>query len=940
MQRLRQSHMQSVPCSGASSVNGVGLTPPSGYPEHREVDVPLRDGSTIHVRPVLPSDLYAVKELFARLSTESTRLRFHGMRTPSMDELRRFVEVDYQDVLGLVATKTRGIKPRIVALASYFVTGEGLAEVGIVVDDPFQGRGVGSVLMEHLGEAAAEAGIQVFQADVLASNNDMLEVIKDSQLPVRKSIESSVVLAQFPTSPTPEAIEAFERRDAMAATAALRSFFEPRSVAVIGASRRRGSISGELFHNLIDAGFDGTLYPVNPKADVIQTVGAYRSILDVPDRVDLAVIVVPAERVAEAAEECGQKDVRALLVISAGFAETGEEGSRRQHELLAVARRYGMRVVGPNCMGLLNTDPAARLNATFASSMPARGRLGFSSQSGALGIAVMERAAALGLGLSTFISVGNKADISGNDLLQYWEQDSSTDVVLLYLESFGNPRKFARIARRVAQTKPIVALKSGRSKAGASAAASHTASVVAQDVAVDALFHQAGVIRTETLEELFDVANLLAHQPLPSGRDVAILTNAGGLGILCADACEAAGLRVPELSPQTIASLEGLLPTEASARNPVDMIASATASHYAEALRILLGDLTIHSVIVIFIPPLVTRAEDVAAALMKIAAGNKSKTLLACFLGVHGIHESLSKEATVIPNHAFPESAARALGSVNRYAVWRNRDHGTQPDFLDIDHVVGVSLAASLMGRGNRWLEPDEVSHLLTHYGIPMAAGMVVANAGEVRKAAAEIGTPVVVKIVSSSILHKSDVGGVRMHLASPEIAEAAAHQMLESLTVAGRDHEVEGFLVQEMVPSEGAEVFVGVTYDQLFGPLIACGAGGTMVELMHDVAVRITPLTDVDATEMLRSLKSWPLFEGYRGRPRLDSGSLEELLLRLSVLVEDLPHIAELDLNPVLVRPSLGGSVVLDARIRVVVPRPESPLGARLAPGMRVPLA
>ncbi|MDQ5874316.1 MAG: GNAT family N-acetyltransferase, partial [Actinomycetota bacterium] len=320
------------------------------------------------------------------------------MRTPSMDELRRFVEVDYQDVLGLVATKTRGIKPRIVALASYFVTGEGLAEVGIVVDDPFQGRGVGSVLMEHLGEAAAEAGIQVFQADVLASNNDMLGVIKDSQLPVRKSIESSVVLAQFPTSPTPEAIEAFERRDAMAATAALRSFFEPRSVAVIGASRRRGSISGELFHNLIDAGFDGTLYPVNPKADVIQTVGAYRSILDVPDRVDLAVIVVPAERVAKAAEECGQKDVRALLVISAGFAETGEEGSRRQHELLAVARRYGMRVVGPNCMGLLNTDPAARLNATFASSMPARGRLGFSSQSGALGIAVMERAAALGLG--------------------------------------------------------------------------------------------------------------------------------------------------------------------------------------------------------------------------------------------------------------------------------------------------------------------------------------------------------------------------------------------------------------------------------------------------------------------------------------------------------------------------------------------------------------
>jgi acetate---CoA ligase (ADP-forming) len=545
----------------------------------------------------------------------------------------------------------------------------------------------------------------------------------------------------------------------------------------------------------------------------------------------------------------------------------------------------------------------------------------------------------MGLGLSTFISVGNKADISGNDLLQYWEQDSNTDIVLLYLESFGNPRKFARIARRVAQTKPVIAVKSGRSKAGASAAESHTASVMAQDVAVDALFHQTGVIRTETLEELFDVANLLAHQPLPSGRNVAVLTNAGGLGILCTDACEAADLRVPELSPHTVTALESLLPKEASVRNPVDMIASATASQYAEALRILLCDSAIDSVIVIFIPPLVTRAEDVAAALMPVAEENNSKTLLACFMGVHEIHVSLSEGATVVPTHAYPESAARALGSVTRYATWRDRDHGSQPNFVDIDHAVGVRLAASLVGQENRWLEPDEVFHLLSHYGIPIAASVNVADPEGAKEAAAEMGGPVVVKIVSSSILHKTDVGGVRLHLTSPEMAEAAAHQMLESLTVAGRAHEVQGFLVQEMVPSEGTEVFVGVTHDQLFGPLIACGAGGTLVELMHDVAVRVTPLTDVDATEMLRSLRCWPLFEGYRGRPRLDSASLEELLLRLSVLVEKLPHIAELDLNPVLVRPSLGGSVVLDARIRVVVPRSESPLGARIAPGMRVPL-
>ena len=908
----------------------VGMTAPTGYPKHREVDVPLRDGSTIHVRPVLPSDLYDVKELFERISPESSRSRFHGVHRPRLDELRRFVEVDYQDVLSLVATTTRGSEPQVVAFASFIVTGEGLAEVAIVVDDPFQGHGVGSILMEHLGEAAAESGIATFEADVMASNNDMLEVMDDSRLPIEKSLENAVVHARFPTSPTPEAIEAFERRDAVAAAAALRLFFAPRSVAVIGASRKRGGISGELFHNLLEGGFDGDVYPVNPNAEVVQSVAAHKSILDVPGRVELAVIVVPAERVLDVAEECGQKGVRALLVITSGFAETGREGTRMQEELLDVARRYGMRIVGPNCMGLLNTDPAVRLNATFASSMPKAGRLAFSSQSGALGIAVMDRAAELGLGLSTFISVGNKADISGNDLLQYWEQDPTTDVVLLYLESFGNPRKFARIARRVAQSKPIVAVKSGRSKSGARAAASHTASLVAQDVAVEALFHQSGVIRTDTLEELFDVANLLAHQPLPSGRNVEILTNAGGLGILCADACEAAGLSVPELSPQTSAALERLLPEEASARNPVDMIASATAGQYGEALRILLGDPTVHSVIVIFIPPLVTRAEDVAAALMKVASESKRKPLLGCFLGVHGIHESLTEGDTAIPTHAFPESAARALGSVARYAAWRERDQGSRPEFKDIDRAAGVSFAASLVERGDRWLEPDEVSDLLGRYGIPTTAGVVVNSAEEVEKAAAEMGTPVVVKIVSSSILHKSDVGGVRLGLTSPAFAGDAARSILESLRAEGRDSEIEGFLVQEMLPTEGAEFFLGVTHDALFGPLIACGAGGTMVELVRDVAIRITPLSDVDATEMLRSLKSWPLLEGYRGQPPLDSDSLEELILRLSVLVEDLPHIAELDLNPILVRPASGGSVVVDARVRVMRPKPSSPLGAR----------
>ncbi len=925
---------------GEKSVRHLEMTHPTGYPKHREVDVALRDGSTIHVRPVLPADLHDVKQLFEAISAESSVLRFHGIRTPLIDELRRFVEVDYRDVMSLVATTARTGESRIVALASYFVAADGPAEVAVVVNDPYQGRGIGSILIEHLGEAAAEVGIETFEANVMARNTDMLEVLRESRLPLEESIQSAVVHAVFPTAPTPEAIEAFERREATAAAAALRLFFVPQSVAVIGASRKRGGIGGELFHNLVQAGFDGAIHPVNPTSDVVQSMAAYKSVLDVPGQVDLAVIVVPAARVVAVAEECGRKGVRALLVISSGFAETSLEGARRQQELLAVARRYGMRVVGPNCMGLLNTDPAVRLNATFASSMPGHGRLGFSSQSGALGIAVMDRAAELGLGLSTFISVGNKADISGNDLLQYWEQDPDTDVVLLYLESFGNPRKFARIARRVARSKPIVAVKSGRSKSGARAAASHTASLVAQDVAVDALFHQAGVIRTDTLEELFDVANLLAHQTLPSGRNVAILTNAGGLGILCADACEAAGLSVSELSPPTTTTLERLLPAEASAHNPVDMIASASAAQYGEALRILLADPTVHSVVVIFIPPLVTRAEDVAAALITVAAQNKHKPLLACFLGVHGIHESLIEGDTVIPTHAFPESAAKALGSVTRYAAWRERDQGSRPDFEDIDHAAGISLAGSLVEGGERWLKPDEVAALLGRYGILTATGVVVDSAEEVEKAAAEMGSPVAVKIVSPSILHKSDVGGVQLGLTSPALAGKAARSMLESLRAEGRDSEIEGFLVQEMVPTEGAEFFIGVTHDPLFGPLIACGAGGIMVEIMRDVAIRITPLTDVDAMEMLRSLKSWPLLEGYRGQPPLDSRSLEELLLRISVLVEDLPHIAELDLNPVLVRPSFGGSVVVDARVRVMRPKPASPLGSRTSPTRTEPPA
>ena len=902
------------------------------YPVHRVADVVLRDGSTVRIRPTDPADTDGVRALLDGVSPESLRLRFHGMRHPKEAEIASFVDVDYHDTFGLVAETTLGEDAVIAALANYVRLGHAKAEIAVIVDDHLHGSGLGSLLVQHLSEAAEEAGITTFVAEVLTSNAGMLDVVRGMELPVESSASGGVLHLEFPTSASDRSLAAFERREAVAAAAGIKHFLVPESIAVIGASRKRGTVGGEIFRNLLDGEFAGPVYPVNPKSPVIQSVPAYPTIGDVPGDVDMAVIVVPAPLVIDIAEACGKKGVRALLVISAGFSETGDEGAERQRELVEVARRYGMRIVGPNCMGVLNTGPEVRMNATFASRMPPAGRLAFSSQSGALGIAVMDRARALGLGLSSFASVGNKADISGNDLIQYWEQDDGTDVILLYLESFGNPRKFARIARRTSLSKPIVAVKSGRSEAGARAAASHTGSMVAGDVAVDALFRQAGVIRTETLEELFDVASLLAYQPLPQGKRVAILTNAGGLGILCADACEAGGLVVQELSAETKGELAGFLAAEASVHNPVDMIASASAEQYGRALKLLIDDGEVDAVIVIFIPPLLTRAEDVAEALVEAAQGS-NKTVMSCFLGVQGVHERLSKGDCVIPSHSFPESAAQALARVAHYASWRFGDKGEVPELFAEGHSDRLALAAGLLAGGPRWLEPDDVSRLLRCYGIPSVESRTVSSIDEVAAAAADIGKPVVLKIVSSKILHKTDVGGVRVGLDSPDEAASAAREMAQSLEKKRVLDQVEGWLVQEMATREGQEMFVGMSLDPSFGPLLACGLGGTMVELIRDVSVRITPLTDRDAHEMLTSLKAWPLFEGYRGQAPLDAAALEELLLRLSVMVEELPHLAEIDLNPVLVFEKGTGCVVLDARIRIAEPGPVAPRGARPLP-------
>jgi acetyl coenzyme A synthetase (ADP forming)-like protein len=755
----------------------------------------------------------------------------------------------------------------------------------------------------------------------------MIEVFRESGFPTNVRSEFGESLVDFPTSLTTEALERFEAREQVAAVAAMQHFLTPRSVAVIGASRSRGTIGGEVFHNLLSFGFSGPVYPVNPSADVVQSVTAFRSVEAIPGPVDLGVIVVPAAGVVDTARECGRKGLRALVVISSGFAEVGDEGRRRQRELLTVCRDYGMRLIGPNCMGIMNVAPEVRLNATFAPQEPPHGRVGFLSQSGALGLAVIDYARSLGLGLSSFVSVGNKADISGNDLLHYWEQDPDTDVILLYLESFGNPRKFSRITRRVARTKPIIAVKSGRSAAGARATSSHTGALIAaSDVTVDALFGQAGVIRTDTLAELFDVAALLANQPPPRGDRVGIVTNAGGLGILCADACEGHRLLVPDLPPHVQQRLQEFLPAEASVGNPVDMIASASAEDYARTIELVAAEGNVDAVVVIFVPPLVTRAEDVARAIRDAVSRLEGRpSVVAVFMSTHGTPPELRGEGVSIPSYAFPEGAAAALARAAQYGRWRSTPEGRIPELPDLRPRDAARVIEGALARGAGWMAPDEVARLLDAYRLPVAEWRLTTSPEEAAAAAVDLGGPVAVKAVAPSLVHKTEAGAVRLGLVGSEAVRRVTEDLSRALQEAG--HVPDGFLVQRMV-SAGVEMLVGMVHDPLFGPVIACGAGGTAVELLKDVSVRITPLTDRDAGDMIRSLKTFPLLDGYRGAPKVDVPALEELLLRVGAMVEAHPEIAEMDLNPVMVLPE--GVRIVDARVRVEHPPPAPPLAAR----------
>jgi acetyl coenzyme A synthetase (ADP forming)-like protein len=895
----------------------------------READIVLRDGSTLHMRPARSDDEPALRAFFRGLSEQSRWFRFCGGGGEQFltEAARRSANVDGGTV-SLVATV--GPAAEIVGQGLYVPTRADHAEVALAVADAYQGRGLGTIFLAHLAGAAAASRIRVFDAEVLASNHRMIELVRESGFPVDVHPEPGQVRLTFPTSLTPEALARFEAREQSAAANALTLFFAPRSVAVIGASRRRGTVAGEVFHNLLSSGFPGPVYPVNRAAAVVQSVTAYPVVDSVPGPVDLAVVAVPADEVLTTAEQCARKGVHALVVLSAGFSEVSDAGRQRQADLLRICRASGMRLIGPNCMGLLNTDAAAPLNATFAPGMPPEGRIGFLSQSGALGLAIIDRASTLGLGLSTFVSVGNKADISSNDLLQYWHTDPRTDLMLLYLESFGNPRKFSRIARRVGRSKPIVAVKSGRSRAGSRAASSHTGALVASsDVSVDALFRQCGVIRTDTLAELFDVATLLAHQPVPKGRRVGIVTNAGGPAILCADACEAEGLEVPVLTAASQKALRALLPAQASVTNPVDMIAAASAEQYERAIEIVAKDANVDALVVIYIPPVVTRPEDVARAIVAGALAVKrkqaDKPILTVFMSAAGVPDVLRAREVGIPSYPFPENAAIALARAARYGEWRQRPEGGRPEFSDIRRDEAAALVARVLARGEGWLSPDEVNTLLACYGVPMVETRIVADTEQVERAARDLNALVVLKAIAPGLVHKTEAGAVRLGLPDAQAVRRAAEDMVARLRAAG--HEPTGFVVQRMVPN-GVEVLVGIAEDPQFGSLVVCGAGGTLVELLRDVAIRLTPLTGQDASEMIRSLKSYPLLTGFRGAPPRDVAAVENILLRVGMLADDLPAVAELDLNPVIV--GERGAVVVDARVRVRRPVPGPLPGAR----------
>jgi acyl-CoA synthetase (NDP forming)/RimJ/RimL family protein N-acetyltransferase len=879
---------------------------PFDFPKEWEADVVLSDGGTVHLRPVVPSDADAILAFHGRMSERTRYLRYFGAypQIPPRD-LARFTTVDHRDRVAFVAL----LGDDIVAVARYERIDRGpTAEVAFVVEDRHQSRGLGPILLEHLAAAARERGIERFVAEVLAENAAMLGVFRAAGYRLAREIEEGVFHLEFAIDLTDESVAVARSREQAAEARSVHNLLHPRSVALIGASTDPDKVGYAVLGNLLRADFAGPVFPVNAEHRAVRGVRAYASVLDIPDAVDLAVVAVPAAHMDDVMDACLAKGVKALVVISSGFGESGPAGEGAERKLVGEARAHGMRVVGPNALGVVNTDPAVRLNATLAPVLPGRGRTGFFSQSGALGIAILADAKARGLGLSTFVSAGNRADVSGNDLLQYWETDPATDVVLLYLESFGNPRKFARVARRLGRVKPIVAVKSGRNAVLPALAAT---SVEVDEASVQALFEQAGVIRVESIAQLFDTALLLAHQPLPRGGRVAVVGNSSAIGVLAADAALGQGLEL--------------------AGSPIDVGASAGPDVLADAVRTELRRDDVDALVVVFVPPLSTPGVAFARALRDAAEDEgRHKPIVSTFLATEGIPAELavpgpdgSPARGSIPSYPSPERAVLALARATRYAAWRAAPQGrlVRPDGVDPERARAV--VAEVLSDGDDGLvelsDPVAV-RLLSCYGIEIVPHRVATSADDAVAAARELGYPVAVKATGERWWRRPDLEGVRLDLATPE-AVRSAYEALVELT------DVATVYVQRMA-RKGLGCSIGLQDDPSFGTLVSFGLSGVVSDLLGDRAYRAVPLTDVDAAALVRAPKAAPLLTGYRGSEPADLDGLADLVLRVAALAEDVPQVRWLALEPILAGP--GGAQAIGARVKIGPPPSQQDSGPR----------
>jgi acetyl coenzyme A synthetase (ADP forming)-like protein len=870
------------------------------------------------------ADREAVRRFYHDLSQESRRRRFMSAGEAPQQIIDRLCDSsDPARAMTLLALRHLADGVHVIAVCSYVAVNATTAEVAFAVDDRFQGKGIATSMLERLAVLAADHGFHWFQAETLFENLPMIDVFRDSGFEVRSKSGDGVIDVRLSVRPSSDGVRAIDERDRLATLASLQPVLEPKSIAVIGVSRTRTHLGRRIFDALTADGFTGSIYPVNPNCEEIDGRRCYRSARDLPAAVDLAVVAVPTAQVLAVADDCGAAGVRSLIVITAGFAETGAGGLAVQRELLEKIRGYGMRLVGPNCMGIINTNPDVRLNASFAPAFPPRGRIALASQSGGLGLAILQLAAERRLGISTFVSLGNKADVSGNDLLQYGESDESTSTILLYLESFGNPRRFAQLARRVGRSKPIVVVKAGRTRAGSRAAGSHTAGLASSDVAVDALFRQSGVIRADTIDEMFDIAMTLDLQPLPPGRRLAIITNAGGPAILAADACQAADLTVTELSPQTRDRLAAFLPAHSSLGNPVDLVASAGPDEYRRAVETALTADEADALLVIYTPidreraAAVFRAvaEGVAAARQ---AGANGKPVLLCTMAGSLQPSPIDAGQEAIPVLVFPENAVRALGKVAGYARWKSQPPGLPWGFDDVNADEARRLCREVVAaRGDTWLTPEELTRVLNAFGLPLIPSPVARSEDDAAAVAALIGLPVVLKVSSPEILHKSEAGAVLVNLTTESAVRSGFKELASKVPDTLKPGSDSAIVVQPMI-TNGIETLIGVTADPLFGPLVAFGLGGVQVEVLRDVAFRIAPLTDKDADDLMRSVRGFALLQGHRGRPAADIDALKDLVLRVSVMSASVPEIQELDLNPVIALPAGHGCRIVDARIKV----------------------